>query len=91
MNNDKLYKVMDTYYRLGSIQSMSELGIGDNCGIGHINGKKLEWYIGFSHYKQHYQKIIISRNETYQEYKTLLKAFKEQYGWHDEVKNVENS
>lgn len=78
MNNNKIYKVGDTYYRLDLIQSISELYICDNDVIGFIKGNKFNWYIGYSHYKPEYQQDVINENPTYQEYNTLLKAFKEQ-------------
>lgn len=37
------------------------------------------------------QKVVWYSEDEIKKYKTMLKAFKEQYGWHDEVKNVENS
>ena len=78
MSNNKIYKVGEIYYKLDSIQSISELNIGDNCGYGKINGIKVEWHIGYKHYKPEHQDEVINKHPLVKEYRTLLKAFKEQ-------------
>lgn len=87
MIDDKLYKVGNTYYRLNLIQSISELSVYDNRAIGYINGNEVKWSIIFTHYKPEYRDEKIEKDETYQEYITLLKAFKEKYGLDDEIEN----
>lgn len=77
-NKIKIYKVGGTYYRLDMLQSMSGLSINTDHATGQINGKIVEWYIGYSHYKPHFQTEVIENDETYKEYNALLKAFKEQ-------------
>lgn len=74
----KIYKVGGTYYRLDTLQSMSELCVNNDIATGQINGDKVEWAIIYSHYKPHLREGLIKEDETYKEYNALLKAFKEQ-------------
>ena len=75
---NKIYKVGGTYYRLDTLQSMSELCVNNDLATGYINGDKVVWIIVYSHYKPCFQAKAIEENEIYKEYNALLKAFKEQ-------------
>lgn len=77
-NKTKIYKVGGTYYRLDTLQSISELSIYDDNARGQINGKEVEWFIGYSHYKPYFQAEVVENDVTYKEYQALLEAFKEQ-------------
>ena len=77
-NKTKIYKLGGTYYRLDTLQSISELSIYDDSAVGQINGEEVKWFIGYSRYKSSFWSKVVENDETYKEYQALLKAFKEQ-------------